>query len=666
MESPVSSHKQFTWRPLFGDIIGLYRVDLLGFSCRRKRAETASACQTKFGESGSMSKSSLFLSGASPALLGAIALAGLWTVQASAATPVAALHAGAAAHSEGTVNLGALGVAAAKAGPASAAAGSKGPAEYRNIVLHTFRPRHTFTQAEAAVGAPRATAAGHYVGANGKAISTSPSLGNSFNGLDHADQRNADSGNQFSLEPPDQALAVGHGYVVEAVNNALQVYTTSGKPLLAAPVSMNRFFNQPSEYNRTNGQQGPFLSDPRAYYDYDTGRFFVIEWATLNDASGNPLNISVQFVAVSQSSDPTAGWNLYSYETTNSAYAGCPCFPDFDQLGMDAKGVYITNNLFSLVGSGFVGAVIYVLPKHAMETGSLPIVLQTPPLPSDFTIMPTVIPPHGQFATENKGSEYLVENTSDLTNNGIGTSVNVFAITGTNTLIRPFPALFLSEASVPTQTVSANLPPARQKHGPRPLGGSQPGGLNDPLPLLNPDDGRFSSTAYYVNGTISAASSTAVVNPDNSVGDGVAFYQFAVSGAGGGGFTASVTNQAIYTAPSDGYLLYPAVAMNVFGQGQIGVSVTSKDMFPSTGTIEVPEFASPAIVLSGIGAQPDDGFTAYPQYGGNGVGRWGDYSAGAVDTYGSIWMGSEYIPDSAIYPRTSLANWGTYVTRTNP
>jgi len=617
-----------------------------------------------------MSKSSLFFNGASRGVLaGAAALAALWAVQANAAPkPIAQLHVATTAHSEGTVNLSALGEATARSAAAAksglAPAASKGSSEYRNVPLRTFRPRHTYTQAEAAVGAPHASATGHFVGADGTAISTSPSLGNSFNGLDQADQRNSDNGNQFTIEPPDQALAVGHGYVVESVNDALQVYNTKGQPLLAAPVSMNRFFNQPSQYNRTTGDRGPFLSDPRAYYDYATGRFFVIEWATLNDANGNPLNISVQFVAVSQSSNPTAGWNLYSYETTNSAFFGCPCFPDFNQLGIDASGVYISNNLFGIGTNGFVGAVLYVLPKKAMEEGSLPIVLQTAPLSNDFSIMPTVIPPHAKFATENNGSEYLVENTSDLTNNGIGTTVNVFAITGTKTLTSPFPALFLSELTLATQTVSANLPPALQKDGPRPLGG--PTGLNDPVPLLSSGDGRFGSTAYYVNGVVSAASSTSVVNPDNSVGVGAAFYQFNVSGAGGGSFTGSVNNQAIFAAPNDGFLLYPAVAMNVFGQGQIGVSVTSNNMFPSTGFFEVPEFVNPAIVLTGIGAQPDDGFTAYAQFGGNGVGRWGDYSAGAVDTYGSIWLGSEYIPDSAKYPRTVDANWGTYITRTNP
>src|SRR5262249_34423632 len=38
-----------------------------------------------------------------------------------------------------------------------------------------------------------------------------------FNGLTHRDSRLADNGNQFSVEPPDQGLAVGAGFIVEVV-----------------------------------------------------------------------------------------------------------------------------------------------------------------------------------------------------------------------------------------------------------------------------------------------------------------------------------------------------------------------------------------------------------------------------------------------------------------
>ena len=63
------------------------------------------------------------------------------------------------------------------------------------------------------------------------AVATSnPELGLSFEGLNHRDQRLANGGNQFSLEPPDQALCVGNGYTVESTNSVLRVWSTAGDP----------------------------------------------------------------------------------------------------------------------------------------------------------------------------------------------------------------------------------------------------------------------------------------------------------------------------------------------------------------------------------------------------------------------------------------------------
>jgi hypothetical protein len=66
------------------------------------------------------------------------------------------------------------------------------------------------------------------------------SVGTSFNGLTHRDQRLANGGNQFSLEPPDQGLCVGNGFILETVNDVLRVYSTSGSAL-TNPIDLNTF-----------------------------------------------------------------------------------------------------------------------------------------------------------------------------------------------------------------------------------------------------------------------------------------------------------------------------------------------------------------------------------------------------------------------------------------
>ena len=60
--------------------------------------------------------------------------------------------------------------------------------------------------------------------ASGKKAKSNPTFNTGFEGLNFYQQRYARGGNQFSVEPPDQALCVGNGYVLEAVNDVLNIY----------------------------------------------------------------------------------------------------------------------------------------------------------------------------------------------------------------------------------------------------------------------------------------------------------------------------------------------------------------------------------------------------------------------------------------------------------
>ena len=108
----------------------------------------------------------------------------------------------------------------------------------------------------------------------GKAKSN-PSQNLTFAGLNHRQQRLANGGNQFSLEPPDQGLCAGNGYVLETVNDVLRVFDTAGNAL-TAPIDQNTFYGYPPAINRTNGQQGPFITDPSCLFDQQTQRWFHV------------------------------------------------------------------------------------------------------------------------------------------------------------------------------------------------------------------------------------------------------------------------------------------------------------------------------------------------------------------------------------------------------
>src|SRR5438552_15396404 len=107
-----------------------------------------------------------------------------------------------------------------------------------------------------------------------------------FNGLKHRDQRLANGGNQFSLEPPDQGLCVGNGVEMEIINDVMRVYAPDGTPLKGVE-DLNTFFGYSPAIIRGNPNVfGPFVTDPSCYYDQATNRWFA-DVLTLDT---NPVN----------------------------------------------------------------------------------------------------------------------------------------------------------------------------------------------------------------------------------------------------------------------------------------------------------------------------------------------------------------------------------------
>ena len=82
---------------------------------------------------------------------------------------------------------------------------------------------------------------------------------------DFRDQRRANLGNQFSVEPPDQALCVGGNYVVESVNTVMRVFDKTTGAALTGVQDLNSFYGYPAQFDRTTGAQGPFITDPICY-----------------------------------------------------------------------------------------------------------------------------------------------------------------------------------------------------------------------------------------------------------------------------------------------------------------------------------------------------------------------------------------------------------------
>src|SRR5882762_4402635 len=157
---------------------------------------------------------------------------------------------------------------------------------------------------------------------SGKKAKSNPAFNNGFEGLNLYQQRYARGGNQFTVEPPDQGMCAGNGYVLEAVNDVLNVYDTAGVSVLPDntatnivsghprnvnhAVDLNSFYGYAAAINRTTGVRARFVTDPSCYYDVATQRFFVVV-LTLETVSktGAFTHVNHLDIAVSQTSNPT-------------------------------------------------------------------------------------------------------------------------------------------------------------------------------------------------------------------------------------------------------------------------------------------------------------------------------------------------------------------------
>jgi len=129
-----------------------------------------------------------------------------------------------------------------------------------------------------------------------------------------------------------------------------------------------------------------------------------------------------------------------------------------------------------------------------------------------------------------------------------------------------------------------------------------------------------------------------------------------------GNLTASLFTQGVIAAPGR-FLMYPAIALNKDNNGAIVFSLSSVNDYPTAAFVRFKGTSRSAIQISREGNEPDDGFTCYPPFSDL-VGRWGDYSAAAVNNVdNTTWTATEYVPD---INRSSQANWATYVTRLQP
>jgi len=487
-----------------------------------------------------------------------------------------------------------------------------------------------------------------------------------FNALSQRDQKNADGGDQYTVEPPNASVAVGNGYVLEGVNDAVEVFNTSGSPALPIVISANQLFGlEPQIYD--NGINGPFLTDMRVYYDSGTNLWFVLMRAHDEDASGDEIDSSHLYLAASQSGNPTGNYNIYFMITTNASHSGCPCFPDFPQIGSDQYGIHISWNEYNAnpnyVSPPFVDAAILSISKTSLADGAASPTAFQVFIPFftgfEFAIQPATTPPGAVNFLGNGGQEYFASTAieSVATN-----AVALWAMTNTSSLATGSPNLTLSMVLIPTLPYYTPTP-ATQKPGPTPLGTS----VGDPLEYLDGGlDNRVQGLTYST-GRLYLTFQTGVSDVNGVYVDGGAYVVLSPTFRNGT-LAAQVLNEG-YLLLSGNHLLRPSIAVNSqpIPTGAIAVTLTGPNYYPSAALIPFQTFNTPTTIeIAAPGALPEDGFTGYPAIpasGGSSVARWGDYNTAVAASDGSIWAVVEYIGNFA---RTTYANWNTYIMRNQP
>lgn len=538
----------------------------------------------------------------------------------------------------------------------------------------------------------------------GQMAKSNPEIQFSLTGLNFHDQRFANGGNQFSVEPPDQGLCAGNGFVLESTNDVLRIFDSAGDALTGA-IDLNTFYGDAPAIDRaaTPLTFGPSITDPSCYFDPDTQRWFHLV-LTLDRVSPTTQTLSGTNhldIAVSTSADPTQPWVVYRVPVQNDGTQGTPdhhcqarvgtqlvhgpCLGDYPHIGADANGIYVTTNEFNLNAPGFRGSQIYAFSKRALAANAQTVTAQlfdtTDPALTltgspGFTVWPAVSPA-AQYDQDNGGTEFLLSSVAVFSNTGTDNRLRVWSLTNTQ-------SLNTSAALVLTTRVVNVIPYAvpgssLQKPGSTPLltcvadptcaplVGS-PVNTSNVETQLPSNDSRMQQVVF-ANGKLWGALDTGLLI-DGSPQNGIAFFVLNPN-------SLHVFQQG-YVGVANNNVTYPALAVTPAGRGVMGFTLVGADHFPSAAYVSIDaKVGAGDVHVAAEGAGPQDGFTGYVPLGGTPRPRprWGDYGAAVTDGT-DIWLASEFIDQTCTFTdflaqpfgqcggtRGALGNWATRITK---
>jgi hypothetical protein len=158
----------------------------------------------------------------------------------------------------------------------------------------------------------------------------------------------------------DISGAAGPNNYVETVNDGIGIFNRAGQ-LLCPEVDTQTLWN---------GSGGPCdipsvtYTDAIVLYDQFAKRWFISRFINANPSTNNAS--WYQCVAVSQSTDPTAGYWRYAFKISSSTY---PFFNDYPKFGIWRDAYYMTADANKIFRPGGTGIYVVAFQRSQMLLG---------------------------------------------------------------------------------------------------------------------------------------------------------------------------------------------------------------------------------------------------------------------------------------------------------
>lgn len=505
------------------------------------------------------------------------------------------------------------------------------------------------------------------------------------------------------VEPPDQGLCAGNGYVMEVNNMVVQIYKGAGmRPQATYGMAMEKFFDAPEVFGGGGTGTEAVQGDPRCYYDPSTNRWFASQiWLTENGASPR-FGWAGEFVAASTSTAPTGGWHVYFIpdqfdaqqvdgcnslpkatlpSATNPTGAANPCYGDQPLLGVNGNAVFIAINEYTFAGNKPLGGVgtEYALSKSDLLDGTASPIYwghlgdtvtrpgagvcpfnnpafgqPTAVICPWYSLVPVVS--DGAYVTSTTGTFYAASNVTFTTSGGH--QVAIWKFTNTNAVSTGGPhitgsvtvATTVKYSEPPTSAVkgtfTADESLATQKTGSHPLGtlwktltGVTPIKWPGGEGMIAVNTDRVTTAAYDPATGSIWAGINTATRASGPSETGIAWARITPTGSGSSLTATNVASGIVSGSAVDVY--FPSFAFTDSGQGILDYALSGTGYYPSTGYSMVGASGPTSTIhVARAGAGPQDGFSEYtPTYDRP---RWGDYST-SVATGTTFYFAAEMI-----------------------